>query len=190
MISPTRTIVLASLMLLSVVGCSATNLNDLPPELRTASVVSTRGPGAPLGPKGRWAWMPGSKALLTSMQEDARWIEQELKQALIRGMDERGWRLGGSGAVGAELGFLVTTDRELSDASIASTFGLNPGLAGANTRYGKGTLIVELRRPGSPQALWRGAVQLIADPTQPKKIRQQRIQSGVQSVLRRLPIDG
>jgi hypothetical protein len=170
-------------------ACVAKNIDDLSLELRTASVVSMRGPGAPLAPTGRWAWMAGSRMLIESEALDPIWVENEVKSALISAMEDKGWSLAGSGGVAVELGYMVASDRELDDAELASTYGLSPGLSGANTRYGKGTLVVELRRPGTRMALWRGSVQIIADPTLPKDVRRQRILNGVYSVLRSVPID-
>jgi hypothetical protein len=134
--------------------------------------------------------MPGSGLLVPSGELDSQFIENTLRDALVDNMADRGWSLTGASGAEVQLGFLVATDRVLDDAAIRSRFGMNPGLASEGTRYGKGTLIVELRRPGSPQALWRGSIQIIAEPTLSADLRRQRIRQGVASVLRSMPVGG
>ena len=143
-----------------------------------------------MGPSGRWAFLPDSRIVAKPGSTEAAWVEQQVKDALIAGMSEHGWALSGSTGAQVQLGYLIAVEDELDDAAIAATFGLSPGLPTDNSRYGKGTLIVELRRPGAPMALWRGSIQILADPSLSKDLRTQRIRNGVASVLRSMPVEG
>ena len=181
---------LAALVLAAATGCAADSVADLPPELQAASVVSSRGPGPGLGPSGQWSFMPDSRILASPDRDDAAWVESSVQNALITEMEARGWAPTSASGVELQLGYLIAVDDELTDAAIQETFGMTPGLPVGNNRYGKGTLVVELRRGGSPQALWRGSVQILADPTLSKPLRLERIRNGVASLMRRLPMGG
>lgn len=188
---PPRITLGALLTLMAFVGCSsATSIEDLPPELQAASVVSTRGPGAPLASSGRWSFLPGSRIVADPQNRDAPWVEQQVRNALIDSLSGKNWTLDGIGGSEMQLGYMIAVDDEMDDAALAATFGLSPGLAADSGRYSKGTLVVELRRPGVPMPLWRGSIQILADPTLSRDLRIQRIQNGVASIVSRMPIEG
>ncbi len=184
-----RTLVALACVALLPCACTTT-ADDLPPEMRAVSVVSSRGPGAPLARSGRFVWGSGSRVIADPETYDAAAIEDIIRTELLCNMEDLGWSMVGSAAVGVEVRYVVATDRDLDDAALQREFGMSPGLPSAGSAHGKGTLVVELRRPGAPQALWRGAAQILADPDLPADVRRERIRRGIDSLMSRVPLEG
>jgi hypothetical protein len=71
---------------------------------------------------------------------------------------------------------------------IAKTFRLYPSLAANPAGYSRGNLLVALAYTGTDIIVWRGAIEVFADPEmQPLEVRQQRMQWGAQQLLRSVP---
>lgn len=169
-------------------GCGGRSHDDLPKDMRRVSVTSAVGPGAPLASSGTWSWMPGSGVSLNNPAADANFVESILRDAIETELRERGWIRGSQGSADMMLGFVAALSEEMSDVELIRRFGLTPGLPSAGMRYGKGSLVIILSKPGSSTPLWRGVAQILADLELSNEVREQRIRVAVNVLLSSMPM--
>jgi hypothetical protein len=115
-------------------------------------------------------------------------VELMIRNAIEDSMRDRGWMRGGSTSSDVQLGYVAALSTDMDDAAIVRQFGVSPGLPSAGTPYGKGTLIIILRKPGLSPAVWRGAAQILADLELPDDVREARIRNVVRLLLSNVPM--
>ena len=173
-------------------GCGGPEtVDDLPPELRTSSVVSLRSPGAAIPAGASFAILPASTA---TVAEDSPWTARETAQGIARALttalEQRGFTRGAGSQAEVQVGFLVSLGEALPTDSIATRFGLSAGLpdAAGPTHYEKGTLLVDMIVGG--RRAWRGVVQVRTafDRGFSESIRQERLARTIDALLNRMPV--
>ena len=183
-----RSALLVAVVSLVAVGCESPTYDELPSSMKQVSVTSIVGPGAPLPSSGTWSWMPGSGVSLHNPAVDAGLVESVLRDAIEIELRQRGWALGSPGDSDMMLGYVAALASEMSDADLIRRFGLSPGLSSAGVRYGKGSLVIVLTKPGSSTPLWRGVAQALADLELSDEVREQRLRASVNVLLSSMPM--
>lgn len=177
-------VLLACALSFGLAGCAARTVDDLPDELRQSAVISMSGPGR-LPPGGSYQIHPGSRVMVDDPRFDQEEVERMVRDLLVEGLAERGWRpaLGGASVT---LGYLVALDDPLSDDTVREMLGVDPGLAPTAGHHERGTLVVQLHRSGTNLTLWRGAVQILAEPDLPQDVRTERARRAIAALLARM----
>jgi hypothetical protein len=174
-----RTSAALGLALLFVVsGCQS----DLEPEaVREMSVVSLRNGQIAANPT--WSWARNSTVNVGTTELDARAFDRLIRTAVERNLAARGWAMAVPGDY--RIAFVAAIENPLDGASVSQMFGMDPGIATEfdGQSYARGTLILDVARNGMAAPVWRGAVQVRADPELSDKIRQQRVQRAVDLLL-------
>lgn len=169
---------------LLLVACSSSrSVEDLPEELRQTAVVSISGPGS-LPPGGSYSFHPGATVLATDPRYDAREIDGLVRKALVRAFADNGWFVAPGSSV--TVGYLVALDDPLHEDTVKRILGIDPGLTTTSGHHQRGTLVVELHRTGTNLTLWRGAVQILAEPDLREEVRIERVQRAVDALLARM----
>lgn len=91
-----------------------------------------------------------------------------------------------------QVGYVVALEKELTESSVSTMFGLDPGLpatAEEAAKYDRGTLIVSIAHTGSRVPLWKGSIQVFADLDLPDDVRKQRTRRAVELLLARVPFE-
>lgn len=184
---------IALLMLVAVWGCSSTP----PPqkveqptakELSAFSVVTVTDPDFKPLRNQTISWVSeitfvggeansANEKLLTQMKS-------EVEQSLVG----KGYRLDNGPGVDYRVIALVQINDEAIGAEMRQLFRLYPSL-GHDSQRNKGMLIVAVARPGSVQALWRGAIKVFLEGDGQLSPEQQniRIKLAIDKVMASLP---
>lgn len=80
----------------------------------------------------------------------------------------------------------VVYGNELHDENLREIYGVEARLGSDLDNYQRGSLFLVINKPGG-RPVWRGAVQIFAEPSLPLAVRQQRIQHAILSMLSNLP---
>jgi hypothetical protein len=81
--------------------------------------------------------------------------------------------------------FFGVLESELDDQAIAKIYGIAPGLIVQSTDdYEKGALIIDIVDGFTKQSVWRGALQAAVTFDVEPAIRQQRVTSAVEALLK------
>lgn len=119
--------------------------------------------------------------------------EEEATMALIKanvesGLVGKGYQISNGVDVDYRVLALVQVGEEELAQEMRELFRLYPSLGG-DSQKNKGMLIVAIARPGSVQALWRGAIKVFVDEDKVLTLEQQnaRLNLAVQKVLSSIP---
>ena len=178
------------LLLLSVFFITACTVTEQqPPEQKIkakTSVVSSFFSAKRYTPGQQFAWLPGAERYFEDPRIKDQTIKPMLESAIQQSLMNSGYQFT-SNPQQAEflVGYLVALESELDDQAIARLYGSAPGLMVQNTdKYEKGTLIVDIVDGVTKQSVWRGALQAAVTFEVEHSVRQQRVTSAVQELLK------
>jgi hypothetical protein len=159
-------------------GCQS---DHEPEAVRDMAVVSLR--NGELASNPVWSWARNSSVDVSASELDAGKVERMIRTAVEQGLAAHGWRRGVPGDY--RIAYVAALESPLDGASVSLMFGMDPGIATEfdGQTYARGTLILDVTRNGMSAPVWRGAVQMRADPGLSNKIRQQRIGRAVDLLL-------
>lgn len=126
----------------------------------------------------------GTKEETSQDQATVALIQADVEQSLI----SKGYVLGNGVEVDYRVIALVQTGSEELANEMRELFRLYPSL-GQDSQHNKGMLIVAVARPGSVQALWRGAIKVFLDDEDVLTLEQkkQRLALAIQKVMASMP---
>jgi hypothetical protein len=155
------------------------------------TAVSTMDPLADVSSAASFTWAPRMQEIYSDAREGQAPDQQVLEQAISGALQNKGyeytWK---AGAADLKVGYLVVMNGALSGEQIRARFGIEPGLnlpTPDDTRYEKGTLVVDIIDAKTGRTVWRGALQGFADLEIPKEDRQERLNAMVTFMLARFP---
>ena len=180
---------LLSLCLLWLAGCqTAPTPAELPRELRSSSVVSTSARSFDPQPGSRIRWRSDIAVHATTGTPDDTTTLTYIRQQLEYRLQDKGYVWVADGQpVDYLVQGLIVVGTELNETALRDILGFDPGLATGDTAYQTGTLLLLLINPDNRQTEWRSAVEILTAPELAEDLRQQRIQYGINSLLRPLP---
>lgn len=168
------------------VGGEATRVKPMP-----FTAVSTMDPLADVSSAVSFTWAPRMQEIHSDPRANQAPDQQALENAISGALQNKGyehtWK---SGSADLKVGYLVVMNGALSGEEISDRFGIQPGLnlpTPDDTRYEKGTLVVDIIDAKTGRTVWRGALQGFADLEIPKEERQERLNAMVTFMLARFP---
>ncbi|MGK0441537.1 MAG: hypothetical protein ACJA0N_001336 [Pseudohongiellaceae bacterium] len=184
-----KTINLLYVLCLSIVisGCQqTTDFNQLPRELKIHTTVSNTSGNFHPSKSDNFHWLEPIQlypASLEHVNSQIPLITHELNQQL----QHKGYQL--SNMAQASRFYLrgaIVYGNELHDKKLQQIFGIEPGLGSDDDNYPRGSLLLAITKP-SGLTVWRGAMQIFAEPTLADEIKKQRISLAIASMLSNLP---
>lgn len=184
--APMRSTVLAAVSAFVALGACASDprsFDQLPDELRTATVVSTFEPGARVPNSATFSWMPGSFVRLDE-RFDAAKTERDICAIVEAGMNRRGLYLVPENRGDLWVGYAVAVEGALDGARLDDLYGVSGRRQ--TVQHERGALVLDVVDRATKRPIWRGSVAILTDPSLPEGVRRARVERGVEQLLEQL----
>lgn len=188
--------IICILSILLVVSCTTqkspqTSVQSTPLAMQS-SMVTARYSNDRISPSAIYQWAPQH----IEFHDDSRLAHANLnnliQKSIINELNSKGYSYEPDASQpDFQIAYVAALKTALDDLSIERKYGIRPGLVdGKNdqSKYEKGTIIVDLIEPVSGRLIWRGAGQAMATLEDiPQDVRKSRVQKFIKDLFSALP---